>query len=347
MIESIQFLRAVAVLFVLYFHGLTMVNGQAGYAQAFTSTGAAGVDLFFVISGFVITLVASKPGMTPGVFLARRLMRIVPLYWFYTSLTVCLLLWMPELYAHLRFDASTALCSYLFILSAKNTGSIGTILGTGWTLAYEMYFYVLYALALRIRPRQPLQWVAMLIVAGVVCGRFIAQPPAFALVAFNTLPLEFLTGCLLARCHQRQYYLPVRGAVLSIVLGLSGIGYAGHAGLVAYEHDVHRALYYGLPAALVLYGLLSLDRRAQLRLPRVFLLLGDASYSIYLCHPFTLACVGKLWLLFALTTQMPASVLLLAGMLVSILTGVLSYYGLEKPVTTALNKAYARHIMLP
>ena len=96
-IESIQFLRAVAALMVLFFHAAYAVHTYGGYEYAYSNAGAAGVDIFFVVSGFVITYITSRGPFSPLDFMVRRLIRIAPVYWFYTTVTLVIILAMPSL----------------------------------------------------------------------------------------------------------------------------------------------------------------------------------------------------------------------------------------------------------
>lgn len=344
MVESIQFLRAIAVFLVLFFHANGMVNVQAGYGGYFTSTGASGVDLFFVISGFVIFLVSGKKDVSPWKFLARRVIRVGPLYWLYTTITVALLIFVPNVFKSLKFELIPTINSYFFILSKKNTGGIGTVLGVGWTIAYEMYFYVLFFISMLLMPRMPFKLVAATIAGGAFISLFIdiEHRPAFSLVSLNTLPLEFLAGCFIAKRYTQGVYLNYISSIIAIAVGLFGIWYSGMTGKVSSAHDVLRAFYYGLPAALIVYGFVSLDASKLIKIHRGFLMVGDSSYSIYLCHPLALAVICKLWEVLSMKPIFHSEVLLTVGILFSIIAGLISYRIIERPITNALNTALAR-----
>ncbi len=113
-IASIQGLRALAAGMVLWYHACVFANAQAGYSLSLTNAGAAGVDIFFILSGFIITFV-TRNGAQPVDFLVRRLIRIAPLYWFYTLVTAAILLLMPQAFANLKFEFSYLLSSWFFI----------------------------------------------------------------------------------------------------------------------------------------------------------------------------------------------------------------------------------------
>lgn len=342
MVYSIQLLRAIAVLMVLFYHTQQMVNVQVGYGESFNNTGAAGVDLFFVISGFVIFFITRKNNPQPSKFFARRLIRIAPLYWLYTSAIVAVLLFSPGLYQHLRFEIIPTICSYLFLLSKSSNGNIGTVLVTGWTLAYEMWFYTLCFIAMLLMPRSPFLFVATVISGGAIVALIMDNKTAFLMVLFNTLPMEFLAGCLIASCYMQKMTLNCGMSFILIVLGVLGLIYSGMAGKVLSEHHLWRALYFGLPAALVVYGFVSIDATGKVNIPRFLISLGDVSYSLYLCHPMILAVIGKIWVFFVMKNTYPAKILLSLGMILSIVGGLMSYWLVEKPMTFALNSAFDR-----
>lgn len=342
MVNSIQFLRAIAALMVVYYHAAYMVSVRAGYGGLFSNAGAAGVDIFFVISGFVIFLVSNKSGIQPREFIAKRLIRVAPPYWFYTLITIAILLFIPGAYANLKFDLLSVITSFLFLLSDTGGGGIGTVLGVGWTLAYEMYFYMLFFVALLLASHAPFAVVTVVIVAGAALSLVIESAPPFTLVFLSTLPLEFLAGCVIAKLHLRSKHLHPAVSMLLIVIGLCSIYYSAIANLVSSQRDLWRVVYFGIPATLIVYGFVSIDAAKLVRFPRFALLLGSASYSIYLCHQFVLAATAKVWVVLNLKGALPSEVLLIIGIAASIFGGVISYWFFERPVTAWLNKEFEK-----
>lgn len=117
---------------------------------------------------------------------------------------------------------------------------------------------------------------------------------------------------------------------------------SGMTGKVSSEYDVLRAFYYGLPATLIVYGFVSLDAKKLIKFPRIFIILGDSSYSIYLCHPLALAVICKVWEMTSLKPLFHSQVLMTIGILFSIIVGLISYRIIERPITNALNSALVR-----
>jgi len=338
-IQSIQFMRAIAALFVLYFHAITMVSTHGGYKTAVSCSGAVGVDIFFIISGFVIFLLTNRKAQPPGKFLARRVIRISPPYWLYTSITVALLLFVPEAYRRLKFDPVFVLTSYFFLLGDNTAGHPGTVLGVGWTIAFELYFYVLFTVALLFTPRSPLRTIIPVIFFGTALSFLIKDIPSFAQVAISALPLEFLAGCLLAKAYLARYFLPQKLCLPLITVALGEIWYVGYVHMFTDPLAAGRVVFFGLPAMTLVYCIVSLEAISHLKFPKIVLFIGNSSYSLYLCHGFVLLAVVKLWLAADLQ-NLPSINLLATGIFAAICIGSASYFLFERPVTRWLMKRF-------
>jgi exopolysaccharide production protein ExoZ len=145
---SIQYARALAALAVVLAH-----TGAYGSGNAF-HIGSAGVDIFFVISGFVMWTTTASRAQTPADFIANRIVRIVPMYWLVTLALVIAAVCVPALFPRLKIDAGHVVASLLFMPSRSPfNGELWPVLVQGWTLNYEMFFYGVFALVLFI-PRQ-------------------------------------------------------------------------------------------------------------------------------------------------------------------------------------------------
>jgi len=274
MFTNLQGLRAFAAISVMLFHFALMPA-----ANLPLKIGAFGVDLFFVLSGFIIAHSASQRSRH---FLAHRLIRVIPPYWIATTLAV--LFTLPKLPAS---AAAGWFLQSLFYLPGP--GGRPALIFVAWTLVYELAFYLLYWLALRLGARR----------APYACL------PLLAIFAFVPLPqsigpwpllVEFALGISI-------YLLAERGAALGSVPGWAGLLLAA-VGLVllltmpmltGYSPDdyqsARRVLSWGLPAAAVILGLVVAEQRGLAIRSRAVLLLGAASYAIYLLHPIA---VGQL-----------------------------------------------------
>jgi exopolysaccharide production protein ExoZ len=184
---SVQVLRAVAALLVLASHvghDLTRRLGFEGYPPL--QFGAGGVDVFFVISGFIMVWSSrglfGQPGAA-GTFMARRLVRIVPLDWATTLLFLAGILIHPPM-AHRGVDPPHLVASLLFLPWPDQDGEHSPFYGIGWTLNYEMFFYVAFALLLPLaaRPRAAVLALSLAFAALAVAGLLLRPahlvPPA-------------------------------------------------------------------------------------------------------------------------------------------------------------------------
>lgn len=279
MLYSLQALRAFAAWVVVCHHFMQIffdfkASGPVG--QLLTDRGAVGVDIFFVISGLVIYLSTRDKAIEPRQFLLNRLLRIVPAYWFYTLVMAGLLLaasrWMP----HQEFDWHHLLLSLVFV-PAENPGGYGLYptLNVGWTLNFEMFFYLLFGLAFLVRQRHQLLLVSVaLLLVSEVLGRLGVLSHFYN----NDIIYEFLLGIGLGVLYRRG--LIRQGICMPLAL-LAVAGYA------LYHLDASpRLLHWGLPSALVVLAFVSLEPLFAGN--RLLKALGDCSYSVYLIHVLVL-----------------------------------------------------------
>ncbi|GJD36514.1 acyltransferase family protein [Methylobacterium aerolatum] len=306
MLVPIQILRAVAALMVVWHHARHEVDLMAarGAGDALAPGTLlpwwAGVDLFFVISGFVIVHASRSLAGRPGGrwrFLSHRIARVVPLYWLATLLYGGLALAAPGLLSEagaLVRDPAFVAASFLFWPMARPDGSVQPLYGLGWTLNAEFFFYVLFVLGLGFGLRGAVGWLVAALAGLVALGLMVPLPLPLAFWA-DPIVLEFALGAGLGLARAAGLRLP--GPVR---LGLAGLGLAGFA-LAAWHLDgaaevpgFARPLLAGLPAlALVAAAALGPARSpaAETALPvpmRALARLGDASYALYLVHPFAL-----------------------------------------------------------
>jgi exopolysaccharide production protein ExoZ len=332
---TIQALRALAAASVLIHHILTVAVQKAGYQYQFPVTAAAGVDLFFLISGFIIVYTHFEDFgefKSSTAFMWRRVIRVVPLYWIATTATVILLLIAPRAFSTQRLEWDNVLPSYLLLLSKEPNGSLNTILPTGWSLCFEMYFYALFALLLFLSRRVFLIAAGGVFAVGLAIYATGIDVPAWATVATNPLLLEFYLGTLIAFLFIKGYYLPPLLAVVGVV---ASIGTVFLFGDLVPSRSMMRVFYWGLPAAIVLSAAISLES-VGLRVPRLLTALGDSSYSLYLFHIFLVVAFAKMWSYAHLAETLPMYVLGLGSFVASVGGSHILYLYFEKPLTKRL-----------
>lgn len=275
-IESLQVLRFVAALSIAARH---LPNSPL---NALDPNGF-GVDVFFVISGFIICLVADD--RRPGEFMWDRIARVVPLYWTLTLAVWALALVAPSLLNSTTADPWLLLQSLLFVPFMKASGQMQPILYVGWTLNYEMLFYALFALCLFAGRAAP---ALMLILLGVMATAGYLVDFDFAPLAFWTdgYILEFGGGILLCLLWRRRRF--PAGLALLAPISLAAVFWHQASPLA-----LPREVAYGVPAVLVVAGALALSiERRGLWVPLVAL--GNASYALYLSHPYVVLAADAL-----------------------------------------------------
>lgn len=308
--QSIQALRAVAAMLVMVHH---LTNGRY-------LTGAAGVDVFFVISGFIMGSVERV--VPPADFILKRMIRIIPLYWLIT-ISMCVIS-LAGMFTNFTFNAASITCSLLFIPYPDQNGNIWPLVVPGWTLNLEMLFYILFAIGIYLGKARLFAAAGLLILvlAGAVFDVGYVQ------WRFWTMPilLEFIAGLALAS------FIRPAGRNLGLALVASAIvAFALIESTWRYSEGL-RPLAWGGPAFLLVCGALAIERAGAW--PKTALKplerIGDASYSLYLTHGIVIAALHR-----KLGTAFPINAMI--GLLCLAIAFAV-FYGFEKPVGRTLNQ---------
>ena len=296
-LAGIQMLRALAALAVVALHALAFSRAASVIAPDWAmNLGAAGVDVFFVISGFIMLHTSFRPGrpsMPAGRFLLRRFIRIYPLYWLCTAAMLAVMA-----AGFMRHNLCTA---QEIALSLALLPSPHLVLPVAWTLVLEIYFYLVFAATLPLASRTATLILTSVAIVGLQGAGTLL--PAGALRTFLTVPMacEFLLGLWLAWAFSRMGIGVTRlrrQALCLAVLGL--VLLAAAAGQLRHPDSVPgvaipsgalgvngwwRVLSWGVPSALITAAFLAVPTPRG-RLGRGLVVLGDASYAIYLVHLF-------------------------------------------------------------
>lgn len=333
-LHSIQILRAAAAMAVVLFHlGDSLARNFGLFPSNPFPAGSDGVDVFFVISGFIMCYTtAGVDQRSPADFAMKRAARIIPIYYLMTLVLFAVGLVMPSLLASGSATFEQLAKSLLFIPYERANGAVAPVLFLGWTLNYEMFFYAIFTIALIVAPRFRIQFVLAAMGALTAVG-WAAGSGGDLLVRFYTsgLLLEFVWGCLIFVVFNRYP---------SLIGHLKPLWVIGLAALLAqnfFDVPLPREIEKGVPAALIVLSFLGLRfqdgpaRRAGARL-------GDASYSLYLGHPYVIELVGKIAIAVlgaSIATGILTGIISLAG---SIGLALLSFYLLERPSNAWLRK---------
>ena len=319
---SIQHLRGFAALSVALFHACQ-------WSQINFATGQAGVDLFFVISGFVMwTATSGRPGR-PLDFLRRRLVRVAPLYWVITLALAAGVLLFPARFPDLAVTPGHLLLSLGFIQHMNPAGFPFPLLAPGWTLDYEAVFYLVFAALLALP--EPRRLFALTVVLMVLALAGFAWPPAYQML-LNPLFLEFLAGVWLGRMAQLQL-LPDR-SIGGLLLG-AGLCLFVVIQVINMDWDLWRPMVWGAPAAMVVAGAVSIEADGGWKAIPGLRTLGDASYSIYLIHTLTIGALAM-----TIGAWNPPVFIPLA-MVVSVVSGLACWRWLEQPMLKRLRRRLA------
>ena len=331
LLTNIQILRFLAAAAVLVGHaGDLFIPGSAAWRSIPWS---GGVDIFFVISGFVMTyLTQGQFGAAgaPGRFLLRRIIRIVPPYWLFTTLMVATVLLFGDHVRNTSVTGVSVATSYLFVPWPRADGELNPLLSQGWTLNYEAFFYLAFAVALF--SRRGLFWLAAAFVLMAAVHPML--PSSLFVLKFWTAPiiLEFLAGAGLGLLYLRGNRLPGWGSLALVAAGAAIFFLTEPLAPGAFRRVVH----VGLPA-LLLCASLGLAPEPQTIGPvrRTLVLGGDCSYTLYLSHTFTLNAALIAWGSGGLSLPLAA---MAAAIVAALIAAWLVYRWIERPMTDALHR---------
>lgn len=241
--------------------------------------GSAGVHIFFVVSGFIMMWTNQDGGSNWRSFLRRRFSRIYPSYWLIAALSIpaAMLLGM-----HLPGTIEKWVGSFFLLPNGASS-----LIFVGWTLAYEVYFYLLFALALALGlpPFQRVLWLTVFFVASVGLGVFWSPPNLVFMgipdLITNVLLLEFVAGAWIGLAATRGFRVTNKWAAILILVALAGFALSLWLGYKRYP----AVILWGIPSVLLVIGCFSLESRGVgLRFFRWLSPLGDSSYALYLIH---------------------------------------------------------------
>jgi peptidoglycan/LPS O-acetylase OafA/YrhL len=328
MLNNLQVLRALAATGVVLAHIATL---NEAVLMPWLGWGTAGVDLFFVISGFVMVYTTAGKPVGPGQFMLNRIIRIVPLYWALTIAVFAIALVAPALLQSTQASWFDLARSLLFIPFQKNGGLIQPVLFLGWTLNYEMFFYALFALSLALPTlRLRIGIMSVLLAALVLAGLWLRPAATIPLFYTSPLLLEFAFGMALAFLYCRSEFsrwsrlwpwgLLAAGALLGPVIA-------------AVRPDAHSLIARGIPAAFIVWAAVMFEAQGKSYGDRFLLLIGAASYALYLSHPFAFIPLEMLARGAALTSGWVLLPVAAAELAVILAVAVLVHLGLERPMT--------------
>lgn len=353
-LDAVQILRAFAAIYVVLLHAnIFLSSGQllraypaASEASAlhfFILAGNSGVDLFFVISGFVMAF-SHFDDFACGrsiEFLSKRLLRIVPLYWLITTIVTARIISDRTLWLHAFVKGPFWFVGSYALLPVSN----GPVVQYGWTLNYEFYFYAMFAVALLFTRRVGLVGLALLFAVSAAIGLALQPQWGWAKMATSALLLEFVLGGVVAigvkLAGNRARGVHVAGMIIGVAALMLGMEHGMR------EDPLGRLAAWGIPYAFVLNGALRLRLNEENIVVRMLARLGDASYSIYLIQVLTLPVERDLVKMSLSIGRIPIGALLTLEVACSVAAGYLCWRYVERPMGQALRglllRARAKH----
>ncbi|KOC90349.1 acyltransferase family protein [Winslowiella iniecta] len=325
MIVTVQLLRAIAAIMVVMYHISIKGEQYFNHALSWFDIGQYGVDLFFIISGFIMCYTTARRSVSFSGFMRDRIKRIIPLYWIMSTVALGVYLIAPSMVNSSGGETSIFSSYTLIPLGDK------LLVQNGWTLSFEFIFYLIFASCLGIAFKKNSAILCTIIITALcLTGHYF--PPENHTLRFltNVLLLEFVLGIA-------AFYLltnknpPLTLAIPILIVGIALLAIQNQYG--AWHGFAGRLIGGGIPMFMVFVGLVGMERyiaSANFIFKRELLLSGDASYSIYLIHAFTLsACAIILRKLHLEQISILFSLFLLMS---SIVAGIMAFLFVERPV---------------
>lgn len=345
--RNIQGLRAIAALMVfgshLFWHIVPM---RMHWAKPFmTAYGRTGVDIFFVISGFIIYHAAKRSAAQIAVvgraraayeFAMKRIIRIYPLYWAVFAAAVIFMVWAP---LPASFPRQPQL-RLLFLIDGVPNFRVPA----AWTLTFEVYFYAVAALSIFLFPSRIFTglYIWFTVIVGATLLSTVFGVSVSLNYVFAPIVLEFLLGmCIGFLIDRGEHRFPVAAIAIGLLCFTAGCYYLDpyRGGKLAPSFSYLLQLTcLGFPGALIVYGIVALETRNSWVMPKTLQYLGDASYSLYLWHAVIFYGIAALFMKFGWIGVVHPSLLTLIMAIIGFGIGLLSYHWIEKPSLRTLGK---------
>jgi exopolysaccharide production protein ExoZ len=279
---SIQFLRFIAAALVVFDHAIGGINqhfpgsvSNALLENAFF--GASGVHIFFVISGFVMVYTSfynkDPNAFSPAAFLSRRAIRIYPIY----ILCCALYIYFDHSFLHAPLLPVVELVRSILLVP----GDSAKIIGPGWTLAFEVYFYFCFSIAMILGLKRGMWALTFFFLASLALRLFVDTSVQYIHILTNPLLLEFLLGAWLGYAIVSKIHIGKVGALVLVALAIVWF----MSGILFGLKRLPAVLMWGGPSAMLVAGAVFAEGNRQIpSLIRKLSFLGDSSYSLYLMH---------------------------------------------------------------
>ncbi len=300
--NSIQILRGVAAVSVILFHLINVEKKYSGgdsFMPALFGAGQSGVDLFFVISGFIMaTITQDSWGRGNSLkFILKRFSRIYPVYWFYFFVTLSIFFIKPTWVNNSQNNKFDFISSFLLYPT-----EIAPLVLVAWSLMYEIYFYLIFAILINFKRKFVLISLGIWLFFLVVSNLFIKANPSDIILGFTISPfsIEFILGAFCAVIYKSlRIKLPTFVHVLLILVAVCSVPFFYEA---SFEYMLPRGIGFGILYSVIIFSSVCIEKESNVTLPKLLITIGDSSYSIYLSHLLILSALGKFWFNFLTNT---------------------------------------------
>ncbi|HEY4289056.1 MAG TPA: acyltransferase [Puia sp.] len=333
-IQSVQIMRGVASILVVLLH-ISIKGAQYGNgALKGFSIGGSGVDLFFLISGYIMCVSTVNRCLTPYQFIFLRIKRIMPLYWLVTTVALAVYLYNPKL-VNTSGGETSIWASYVLFPNGKKF-----LNSNGWTLSYEFFFYFIFALFIYKGTYKALKVSSIILSILVVTGLCVNYDGILFNFSTNILYLEFVFGMGCFYFFNRKNVRPdLKYGIAFCLLGCLLL--VLEAFYKVPDQEKWRGFFWGIPMLSIFIGLLSLEhliRQSRSAIRNLLLEIGNSSYSLYLVHPFVLSGTAMGLKHFKMASNPWLFAIMLLTLAVAI--GHLTYLYIERPLTSLVKRVF-------
>jgi peptidoglycan/LPS O-acetylase OafA/YrhL len=326
---SIQYLRAIAILLVICTH-LGYKDNQYGSGVFNFNIGIIGVDIFFVISGFIMYYIMNDRGNGYYIiksFLKHRIIRIIPLYWVLTTLALIMFFIFSE---NLSRTTETGILNSYFLYPSEYE----KYLDPAWTLSYEFYFYFLFSIGLLFKKNRIII-VSSFLILFYTLSYMLPYNNAMMQFLSNSIVFEFIYGMIIAYIYIHTKQNKIKISIISILIFIILI--------FLYFIDIQtgiRALDFGIPSMFIVLSFIMIDEILQISKIKTLESIGNISYSLYLSHAFILAIIGVLYNKIKIHTLFSEILFIMTMFFSSLIFGYIIYIYLEKKLISYFKKKY-------
>lgn len=333
-LHSLQVLRAIAATSVVYFH-----------IEVMPKFGSFGVDIFFVLSGFVMAMVIAN-GQSARNFSISRIARIVPLYWILTTCLLLLAALKPDLLNSTTANLINYIKSIFFIPYFKENGSLTPMLAVGWTLNYEMFFYFCIWISIIVSRRIYLLLTFILLITSyIVLGNLIDNRVMNGFFR-STLLFEFAFGMLSFYIYER--FKSIKFSIIPLII-TALLSYCLMAWTEVLGINIDRIYVYGLPSVVLILSLTLLENSIFSKdniVTSLLVNIGNASYATYLSHFYVVEGMRKIVFLKLNLIDIYTPIGVLVTLALSLTTGQIIYMICDKPISSYTKKVLLSGINL-